>query len=100
MLNIFAGKATIPNYRVVAPANGEIQQITVSEEVRRVLRVFLTAVLTTAPRPLASVLTSLLQYCATSISPRSDMIPSLPFRTSCTRTYVVREPLSPWEPTT
>ena len=33
MLNIFRGKASIPNYRVVAPANGEAHQITVHQEV-------------------------------------------------------------------
>lgn len=33
MLNIFAGKASIPNYRVVAPSNGEIHQITVHQSV-------------------------------------------------------------------
>lgn len=33
MLNIFAEKAALPNYRVVAPADGEIHQITVTEEV-------------------------------------------------------------------
>ncbi|CCX32535.1 hypothetical protein FPQ18DRAFT_376621 [Pyronema domesticum] len=45
MLNIFAGKATIPNYRVVAPANGEIQQITVSEETTRIRPYISAAVL-------------------------------------------------------
>lgn len=33
MLNIFRGKASVPNYRVVAPANGEAHQITVHQEV-------------------------------------------------------------------
>ena len=34
MLNIFRGKKPIPNYRLVAPPNGELQTITVHEEVR------------------------------------------------------------------
>jgi phenylalanyl-tRNA synthetase beta chain len=33
MLNIFRGKSSIPNYRVVAPPNGEVHEITVHEEV-------------------------------------------------------------------
>ena len=33
MLNIFRGKTPIPNYRLVAPPNGELQTITVHEEV-------------------------------------------------------------------
>jgi len=33
MLNIFLGRASVPNYRVVAPPDGEIHQITVAEEV-------------------------------------------------------------------
>lgn len=41
MLNIFAGKTSIPNYTVVAPPNGEVHQIIVKEEVdapgRRIL---------------------------------------------------------------
>lgn len=35
MLNVFAGKSSIPNYRVVAPPNGEIHQIVVHESVRK-----------------------------------------------------------------
>lgn len=34
MLNIFNGKATSPNYRLVSPASGELQTITVHEDVR------------------------------------------------------------------
>jgi phenylalanyl-tRNA synthetase beta chain len=33
MLNIFLGQASIPNYRVVAPPNGQVHQIIVHEEV-------------------------------------------------------------------
>ena len=35
MLNIFRGKTISPNYRLVAPPNGEMQVITVYEEVSR-----------------------------------------------------------------
>lgn len=34
MLNIFCGKTTSPNYRLAVPPNGELQTITVHEEVR------------------------------------------------------------------
>lgn len=34
MLNIFRGKTTSPNYRLAVPPNGELQTITVHEEVR------------------------------------------------------------------
>lgn len=34
MLNIFQGKAVVPNFRVVAPLEGEIQEIRVDPEVR------------------------------------------------------------------
>ena len=37
MLNIFRGKASIPNFRVVAPVDGEIQEIKVDPEVIFVL---------------------------------------------------------------
>ena len=33
MLNIFRGKTTSPNYRLAVPPNGELQTITVREEV-------------------------------------------------------------------
>lgn len=33
MLNIFRGKASVPNFRVVAPSEGEIQEIRVDPEV-------------------------------------------------------------------
>jgi phenylalanyl-tRNA synthetase beta chain len=33
MLNIFLGRASIPNYRVVAPPNGQVHQIIVHEDV-------------------------------------------------------------------
>ena len=33
MLNIFRSKATTPHYRVVPPSSGEVQTITVQEEV-------------------------------------------------------------------
>jgi len=33
MLNIFLGRASAPNYRVVAPPDGEVHQITVAAEV-------------------------------------------------------------------
>ena len=33
MLNIFRGKRTCPNYRLVAPENGKIETITVLKEV-------------------------------------------------------------------
>ena len=35
MLNIFRGKRLSPNYRLVAPSNGELEMITVHEEVSR-----------------------------------------------------------------
>ncbi|CUS12834.1 unnamed protein product, partial [Tuber aestivum] len=35
MLNIFRGRASIPNYRVVAPANSEVHQITIHKEFTR-----------------------------------------------------------------
>ena len=34
MLKIFQGQTESPNYRLVAPADGQIQTITVTEEVR------------------------------------------------------------------
>ena len=34
MLNIFLGRKSSPNYRLVAPPNGELEAITVHEEVR------------------------------------------------------------------
>lgn len=34
MLNIFRGKASSPSYRLIAPADGELQTITVHKEVR------------------------------------------------------------------
>lgn len=37
MLNIFRGKASTPNFRVVTPLDGEIQKITVNLEVIFVL---------------------------------------------------------------
>ncbi|TGZ82774.1 phenylalanyl-tRNA synthetase [Ascodesmis nigricans] len=36
MLKIFLGQTTVPNYRVVAPANGEIQQITVHQSTEQI----------------------------------------------------------------
>ena len=33
MLNIFRGKITSPNYRLAVPSNGELETITVLEEV-------------------------------------------------------------------
>lgn len=36
MLNIFRGKASIPNYRVVAPANSEVHQITIHKETTQI----------------------------------------------------------------
>lgn len=33
MLNIFRGKTTSPNYRLAAPPDGELQSITVHEDV-------------------------------------------------------------------
>lgn len=33
MLNIFLGKTTSPNYRLVAPSDGKLETITVLEEV-------------------------------------------------------------------
>ncbi|KAG0637282.1 hypothetical protein HOY80DRAFT_281842 [Tuber brumale] len=36
MLNIFRGKASVPNYRVVAPPNGEVHQITIHEETTKI----------------------------------------------------------------
>lgn len=33
MLNIFRGKRTLPNYRLVAPPKGELQVINVDKEV-------------------------------------------------------------------
>ncbi|KAF8466945.1 hypothetical protein BDZ91DRAFT_724489 [Kalaharituber pfeilii] len=36
MLNIFRGKASVPNWRVVAPPDGEIHQITVHPEVQKI----------------------------------------------------------------
>ena len=33
MLNIFRGKQSSPNYRIKPPANGELQSITVTEDV-------------------------------------------------------------------
>lgn len=35
MLKIFQGKEKSPNYRLVAPADGKLQTITVKEEVRQ-----------------------------------------------------------------
>lgn len=35
MLNIFRGKTTSPNYRLAVPPNGELQTITVREEVSK-----------------------------------------------------------------
>ena len=37
-LNVFLGSLTMPNYRLVAPAQGEIQTITVHEDVRKILK--------------------------------------------------------------
>ena len=36
MLNIFNGKTTSPNYRLVAPPDGKIQTLTIGEEVTSV----------------------------------------------------------------
>lgn len=33
MLNIFLGRKSLPNYRLVEPANGELQKIIVKEDV-------------------------------------------------------------------
>lgn len=33
MLNIFLGRRPLPNYRLVQPANGELQKIIVKEDV-------------------------------------------------------------------
>lgn len=33
MLNVFRGKSSMPNFRVVAPPNGEAHEITVHESV-------------------------------------------------------------------
>ena len=38
MLNIFRGKAAVPNFRVVAPLEGEIQEIRVDPEVRHLFK--------------------------------------------------------------
>lgn len=35
MLNVFRGKKSNPNYRLVAPPNGDLQTITVLEEVEK-----------------------------------------------------------------
>lgn len=34
MLNIFLGRQPLPNYRLVEPADGKIQTLTVKEDVR------------------------------------------------------------------
>lgn len=33
MLNIFLGRKPIPNYRLVEPANGQLETVTVKEDV-------------------------------------------------------------------
>jgi len=38
MLNIFRGKAAVPNFRVVAPLEGEVQEIKVDPEVRHLFK--------------------------------------------------------------
>ncbi|KAI5804341.1 hypothetical protein EDC01DRAFT_611135 [Geopyxis carbonaria] len=45
MLNIFRGKTSLPNYRVVAPPSGEVHQITVNEETTRIRPYISAAVL-------------------------------------------------------
>ena len=42
MLNIFRGKMLSPNYRLVAPPNGEMEMITVHEEVSKVVTLGIT----------------------------------------------------------
>lgn len=41
MLNIFRGRTALPNYRLVAPPNGELQTLVVKEEVRTGLAHFM-----------------------------------------------------------
>jgi hypothetical protein len=52
MLKIFKGQTESPNYRLVAPADGQIQTITVTEEVRWHTQEKNIMVLLTRPRPL------------------------------------------------
>lgn len=33
MLNIFLGRQSLPNYRLVEPSNGQLQTLTVKEDV-------------------------------------------------------------------
>jgi phenylalanyl-tRNA synthetase beta chain len=37
MLNIFLGRDSLPNYRLVAPPDGQLQTIIVKEDVRGIL---------------------------------------------------------------
>lgn len=45
-LNIFLGRASIPNYRLVAPAGGELQVMNVDKEVGRYTRARSSVLLT------------------------------------------------------
>lgn len=36
MLNIFLGRKSYPNYRLIEPASGELEQIIVKENVRQI----------------------------------------------------------------
>jgi len=44
-LNVFLGNASLPNFRLVAPKNGELQTVTVKEETSRIRPYFSCAVL-------------------------------------------------------
>ena len=37
MLNIFLGRKPIPNYRLVEPANGQLETLTVKEDVSTIV---------------------------------------------------------------
>lgn len=87
MLNIFRGKTTSPNYRLAVPPSGELQTITVHEEVgseethgHKVSQNSNQSI-----RPHAYAPMRLVPFYEILNSPKTDTIPSLLFRISYTR---------------
>jgi len=80
-LNIFLGRQSIPNYRLVPPTNGELLTVNVSEDTARIRPYFSCAILR-------------------NIKFDKARYESLPFRTNCTKTWLDSERWLPLVPMT
>lgn len=86
MLNIFRGKTTSPNYRLAVPPNGELQTITVHEEVSsKDMDTKASQNFNQSGRPQEYAPMCLEPFYEILNSPKTDTSPSLLFRISYTR---------------